>query len=495
MIELDRIETSLLDRAGDRPSDLALADDDERWTFERLAEASHGFARRLAALGVEPGSRVVVYLDKSLAAVEALYGVWMAGAIAVPAHPALKAAQLRHLVEHSGARVLVSHRRKLARLDDVPEVTIYEVTDPPTAQANPGAATGGETPAIILYTSGSTGRPKGICVSHENLRAGARIVSRYLEIQADERILSVLPFNFDYGLNQLLSAVHCGGSLHLVRSAFPGDVCRALQRHEITGFAAVPPLWIQLMQPGSPFTEESFPSLRYMTNTGGAFPVELVRRYREHLPHVRLYLMYGLSEAFRSTYLPPTEVDRIPESMGRAIPETDVWVLDDDDQRCSPGEVGQLVHRGPTVALGYWNDPDATARSFRPNPFDPESDERVVYSGDLVRADDDGFLYFMGRRDAMIKCQGVRVSPEEVEEIVYDSELVAEVAATGVPDPSSGQAIVLHVVPREDRPFDEAVLRNHCRQKMPPYMLPREVRTHASLPRTGSGKIDRKALS
>jgi acyl-CoA synthetase (AMP-forming)/AMP-acid ligase II len=357
-----------------------------------------------------------------------------------------------------------------------------------------GALPGGETPAAILYTSGSTGRPKGILLSHANLLAGARIVSSYLEIAPDERILSVLPFSFDYGLNQLLCAVQNGATLVLARSNLPADICRTMQAKRITALAGVPPLFIQLMDRHSPLAKTALPDLRYLTNSGGVFPVELVRRYRAQLPHVRLYLMYGLSEAFRSTYLPPSEVDRIPSSMGRAIPETEILVIDEHGEECDVDVVGELVHRGPTVALGYWNDAAATARVFRPDPTDPSSPERVVYSGDLVKKDADGFLYFCGRRDQLIKSFGYRISPDEVEELLLASGLVREVAVRGEADPVAGARVEAHVVPADAATFDPEALLAHCRRTMPRYMVPRALHVRDSLPRTASGKLDRTAL-
>jgi acyl-CoA synthetase (AMP-forming)/AMP-acid ligase II len=259
--------------------------------------------------------------------------------------------------------------------------------------------------------------------------------------------------------------------------------------------AAVPPLWIQLMQGYSPFSKLSFPKLRYITNSGGVFPVDLIRRYRSVLPDTRIYLMYGLSEAFRSTYLLPDEIDLRPSSMGKAIPDTDIFVVKENGTECAPGEIGELVHRGPTVALGYWNDPEATAAVFRRNPFaSTDSQERVVYSGDLVRKDEDGYLYFVGRWDQLIKSQGYRVSPEEIEEVILTSGMIREAAACGEPDPVSGTVIVVHVVPKDRDTFTARELLSYCQREMPSYMVPRLVHLHDSLPRTTSGKLDRKAL-
>src|SRR5215211_81336 len=258
---------------------------------------------------------------------------------------------------------------------------------------------------------------------------------------------------------------------------------------------AVAPFWVQLLQDTSPFSRMSFPHLRYITNTGGALPVEAVRQLRQTLPGARIYLMYGFSVAFRSTYLDPDEVDRRPSSIGKAIPECAIFVVSDDGRQCGPGEVGELVHRGPTVSLRYWGDPEASMAMFRPNPFGPpDTSERVAYSGDLVQTDDDGFLYFVGRRDEMIKSQGFRISPTEVEEIVFSSTLVKEVVAKSEADALAGSVVAVHCVPADAGKFSLDDLTEYCRREMPRYMIPRRIYVHDAFPRTASGKIDRKAV-
>ncbi|HVQ24363.1 MAG TPA: AMP-binding protein [Planctomycetota bacterium] len=499
-----RVEADLFARARDSARKPAIVDGSCEWTYGDLAALTGATAARLKAAALAPGDPVVVFLDKSVESVAALQAVWTAGGIAVPAFEGLRSRQLRHIVEHSGARLLVSTPRKLAGLDagSAGDAELVEVPrgaprlsrrDVQAIEAE-SALPGGRTPAAILYTSGSTGAPKGILLSHANLRAGARIVSGYLGMNSDERVLSVLPFSFDYGLNQLLTTLRVGGTLYLQRSHFPPDICRALARRRITLLAAVPPLWIQLMDRLSPFPSMSFPHLRILTNSGGVLPHPLVLRYREHVPWARLFLMYGLSEAFRSTYLPPELITARPGSIGRAIPETQVFVLAADGHRvCADSEPGELVHRGPTVALGYWRDPEATAQRFRPDPFAPASRERVVFSGDVVRRDPDGFLYFVGRRDQLIKTQGYRVSPEEVESVIHDSGMVSAVVVGAVPDETAGSVLVAHVVPAQG--FSENAFMAFCHREMPTYMVPKVVRMHRSLPCTASGKLDRKAVT
>ncbi len=506
-----RIEERLWERANDglRAVAPALVDGNRVVSYAVLAARAQHFGVRLTDAGVRPGNRVALYLDKTVEYVCALYGIWSVGAIAVPVHESLKSRQVEHILRHSGSRLLVSEAKRLRLLDahvlaGTPSIDAREFNAPDAANSlsaqDRSFLLGGTEPAAILYTSGSTGLPKGILISHENLQAGATIVAGFLDLRSDDRILSVLPFSFDYGLNQLLGAVEVGATLVLHRSPLPADICRALALHRITGLAGVPTLWIQLMQEHSPLTRTALPALRYITNTGGVFPPALVTRYREAFPQLRIFLMYGLSEAFRSTVLLPEELAGRPNSIGKAIAHTEILVLDASGAECAPGEIGELVHRGPTVALGYYNDSEATARVFRPDPRAHASDngdkaQRLVFSGDMVRRDEEGFLYFVGRRDQQIKRLGHRISPDEIEALVQASGQVAEVVAAAVPDAVAGQAVVLHVVPRPGAPFSIDVLWAYCRSEMPSYMQPSAIEVHDEMPRTTSGKLDRQRVS
>ncbi|HEX7984854.1 MAG TPA: acyl-CoA ligase (AMP-forming), exosortase A system-associated, partial [Duganella sp.] len=349
--------------------------------------------------------------------------------------------------------------------------------------------------AAILYTSGSTGQPKGVVLSHRNLVAGAASVASYLGNTADDRILAVLPLSFDYGLSQLTTAFLSGACAVLINHLLPRDVLTAVAAERITGLAGVPPLWIQLAALDWP----ADCTLRYLTNSGGAMPRATLDQLRARLPAAKPYLMYGLTEAFRSTYLPPAELDRRPDSMGKAIPNAEVLVLRPDGSECAPGEPGELVHRGPLVSLGYWNDAARTAERFKPyrSPLTGLMlPEMAVWSGDTVRRDEDGFLYFISRADEMIKTSGYRVSPGEVEAVLYAQGEVAEAAALGVPHPTLGQAIVVVVAVRAGRALDEARLLAALKPHLPNYMLPHKIiLADASLPRNANGKIDRKLLS
>lgn len=354
--------------------------------------------------------------------------------------------------------------------------------------------------AAILYTSGSTGHPKGVVLSHRNMVAGAKSVASYLENTSDDTLLAALPLSFDAGFSQLTTAFHTGARVVLLNYLLPRDLINALKRERVTGLTAVPPLYIQLSQMELP--EEIAAHLRYFANTGGRMPAETLKRLRAMLPNTKPFLMYGLTEAFRATYLPPGEVDRRPDSIGKAIPNTEILVLRDDGTPCAPNEPGELVQRGPLVALGYWNDAEKTAERFKPLPMNVGGREPglvlpeiAVFSGDTVRQDEDGFLYFVGRRDEMIKTSGYRVSPTEVEEVIYGTQLVGEVAAFGVEHPTLGHAIVVVATAKSGFGLEPHTLLTACRQRLPLYMLPAKVEIRAEpLPRNPNGKIDRKAL-
>jgi acyl-CoA ligase (AMP-forming) (exosortase A-associated) len=350
--------------------------------------------------------------------------------------------------------------------------------------------------AAILYTSGSTGNPKGVVLSHRNMVAGAKSVSQYLENSSDDRILSVLPLSFDAGLSQLTTAFAVGAHAVLLNYLLPRDVVRACAESEITGLTGVPPLWIQLAEIDWP--EPGRRSMRYFANTGGHMPRPVLQRLRTLMPRAKPYLMYGLTEAFRSTYLDPAEVDRRADSIGKAIPNAEILVVRPNGALCDAEEEGELVHRGALVAMGYWNDPERTAARFKPAPGQPSGiclPELAVWSGDRVRRDADGFLYFIGRLDEMIKTSGYRVSPTEVEEIVYATGLVGSAAALGVPHPRLGQGIVLLATPPADGTLDRDALLLCCRRDMPQYMVPLSIVERPTLPRNPNGKIDRKQLA
>lgn len=458
--------------------------------YAELAARVRGIAGGLIEAGITPDDRVAVFLPRGVDAAAAFFGALTCGAIAVFVNESLRVRQVEHVLNHSGAKVLISSADMTGRLPRRIESSAspVDVADlPPSGDAEPRGRLG-EDVAEIVYTSGSTGLPKGVTISHGNLLAGIDAVVHYLPVSSDDRIASLLPFSFDYGLNQLLCCIRTGAALVVERSPVAARIVRTLRREEVTVLPAVPPLWLQLLDTDS-FRAEPLRSLRIMTNTGGHLPLEAVRSLRSAQPHADLVLMYGLTEAFRSTYLPPGKVDRKPGSIGQPIPGAHILVLDEELKPCGPGEVGELVHRGPTVAQGYWNDPEATERVFRPNPHRPAGDpavERVVFSGDLVYRDEEGDLFFAGRRDAMIKTLGYRVSPDEVLDVLYGSGQVIEAIVTSEPDELRGARIVAYVVLR--KAGDLQRLHAFIAEELPRYMQPSRIEVRKALPRTPSGK-------
>jgi acyl-CoA ligase (AMP-forming) (exosortase A-associated) len=507
------------------PQGVALTQGRESLGYAELSAAIASFADGLANLGVRRGERVAIFLEKRFETVIGSFGAAAAGAVFVPLNPLLKAEQVAYIVRDSGARVLLTSPERLAPLAEglracveLRHVVLTE--EPPAKPVLPAWASlgvwrefleGSRAPAqrvidvdmaAILYTSGSTGRPKGVVLSHRNLVAGAKSVASYLGNDARDTLLAALPLSFDAGFSQLTTAFHAGARVVLLNYLLPRDVLNALEREHVTGLTAVPPLYIQLAQVAQ-WPASIASSLRYFANTGGRMPRETLAALRARLPQSKPFLMYGLTEAFRSTYLPPEEVERRPDSIGKAIPNAEILVLREDGSRCAADEPGELVHRGALVGMGYWNDAEKTAERYRPlqaaaaaRPDGLTLPEIAVFSGDTVRRDAEGFLYFIGRRDEMIKTSGYRVSPTEVEEILYATKRVGECAAFGIEHASLGQAIQVVATAPRGAEVDVDLLLGECRARMPAYMVPAGIDVvEGPLPRNPNGKIDRKLLS
>lgn len=447
----------------------------------------------------EPGARVATWSAKGELACLMPLAAARAGLVHVPVNPLLKHAQVAHILADSGARLLVGTPARLATLDtaDVPvacamvaeadalEAAGREAGLPPS-EADPQAL------AAILYTSGSTGRPKGVMLSHANMWLGAESVAAYLGLQADDRALAVLPLSFDYGQNQLLSSWFAGASAVPLDYLTPRDVVKAVERHAVTTLAAVPPLWVQLAELDWP--AETAARLRRLTNSGGALTPDLVLRLRALFPQARLFAMYGLTEAFRSTFLDPAQIDSHPTSMGKAIPHAEVLVINDRGEETAAGEEGELVHCGPLVAQGYWQDAERTAERFRAAPACSRFGGMAVWSGDRVRRDGDGLLYFVGRRDAMIKSAGNRISPQEIEEAAVATGLVAEAVALGLPDERLGHAVHLVVRAAPGVADAEEELPRALQRELPNFMQPRAIHWREAMPVGPNGKLDRAGL-
>lgn len=484
--------------------------------YHALADEVLRVATGLRRAGVDREDRVAVFAEKRIETVVALFATSAAGGVFVPVNPILKPDQVCHVLADCDVGVLVTTAARWELLADAAKgcaalhtvVLIDGLVEPtsdvvflhyPDLASSPRAE---EHPpgvdldlAAILYTSGSTGKPKGVVLSHRNLLVGAESVSSYLSNTADDVILSALPISFDAGLSQLTTAFAVGAHVVLANYLFPRDLVRLCEQHGVTGLTCVPPLWIQLVDVDWPVGART--SLRYFANTGGRMPRTTLDRLRGLFPQASPFLMYGLTEAFRSTFLDPAQVDVRPDSIGKAIPDAEILVVRPDGGLAGPGEEGELVHRGPLVAQGYWNDLERTAERFRPLPGiheDWRKPELAVWSGDTVRIDGEGYLYFVGRTDDMIKTSGYRISPTEIEEVAYDTGLVRDAVALGLADDRLGHRVVLVVTLAAGADAAVDQLRADLRRTLPLFMVPSEIRVVDDLPRSPNGKFDRQLI-
>ncbi|MGQ0721257.1 MAG: AMP-binding protein [Candidatus Eiseniibacteriota bacterium] len=514
------VQQFLEDSAARLPNKVALVCGSERLSYSEIDHRTGLVARRLVALGVTRHDRVAVFLDNSTEHVVAFFGVLKAGAIAIPVSPTMKARKLGYILRDSGARVLIAGAEKALVVRESAEQATElrhvvwcrrpgapvnrEATDLPSGVSSVEWSSVLASPAnaalprcidvdlaTIIYTSGSTGEPKGVMCAHCNVVAAARSITQYLENVEDDVILDTLPLSFDYGLYQVFMAFLVGATVVLERSfAYPHQVLESLVRERVTGFPLVPTMAAILLQMEE-LAAMDLGALRYVTNTAAALPVAYVRRLQALLPGVRIYSMYGLTECKRTAYLPPERLSERPDSVGLPIPNEEVFILDDAGREVAPGEIGELVVRGSNVMQGYWNAPEETARKFRPGRWRGET---LLHTGDLFRRDSEGFLYFVARKDDMIKTKGERVSPREIEDVVCEMEGVAEAAVVGVPEDVAGHVIKACVVLRDGRTIGEEEIRKHCSAHLEAFAVPKYVEIRASLPRTPNGKIDKKAL-
>jgi acyl-CoA ligase (AMP-forming) (exosortase A-associated) len=466
--------------------------------FAELEETLGRLAAWLAGFGLEKGARVASWIAKGPVAALMPLAAPRAGLVHVPVNPLLKHGQVAHILADSGARLLIGSPARLDTLkpDDLPgDCRLLREEDAAAAMSGgdglPPSEAGPDDLAAILYTSGSTGRPKGVMLSHANLWLGAVSVASYLGLCAQDRTLCVLPFSFDYGQNQLFSTWYAGGCVYPLDYLTARDVMKSVDKRDITTLAGVPPLWVQLTE--LEWKPEVAGKLKRLTNSGGALTRSLVAKLRSLFPQADLYPMYGLTEAFRSTYLPPALVDSHPDSMGSAIPHAEILVVRPDGSLTDDDEAGELVHCGPLVAQGYWRDEARTAERFKPAPPSSRYGGIAVWSGDTVRRDEQGLLYFVGRDDAMIKSSGNRISPTEIEEAAVAVPGVAEAVALGIKDERLGQAVLLLI--RSVEAEAEALVETRLKTELPNFMQPRTIIRLAEFPRTPNGKIDRVALA
>jgi len=511
-----QVESFLESSARRWPDKTALVCDDRRLTYAELEASSNRLAHALIAEGVARGDRVAVHLENGVEAVVAVFATVKAGAVFSMINPTTKADKLAYILNNCRARAVFLRARKLPALGPDSSATPHlqhvivtdgsgsggaaadkkllsfdelirrhsEDTRPPAKQAIDVDL------AALVYTSGSTGRPKGVMLTHLNMVAAATSITTYLENTADDVILSVLPMSFDYGLYQVLMGLKIGGTVILERSfAYPHAVLEKLVREKVTGFPLVPTMSAILLQ--MDLRKYDLSGLRYVTNTGAALPTEHILQLRKLLPHVLIYSMYGLTECKRVSYLPPDQIDKRPTSVGKGMPNEEVYIVDDEGRRVGPNVVGELVVRGSHVMKGYWELPEETDRVLKPGPLPGEG---VLYTGDLFRMDDEGYLYFVGRKDDIIKSRGEKVSPKEVENVLYSHPDIAEAAVIGVPDEILGQAIKAVVTLKVGARLTEKEVLRHCAARLEDFMVPKFVEFRQSLPKTTSGKIDKREL-
>jgi len=503
-----------IENTADRtPDKTALVFGSQRLTFQDIEEKSNQLAHALRDIGVERGDRVAILLDNSVEAVISIFGVLKADAVFSVLSPTIKSKKLAYILNNSEARVLITHRNKFRILQPIVDqlshlhhtifagpkgidsglsssvwdeaLSGYKVTKCPAKNIDVDLAS-------IIYTSGSTGEPKGVMLTHLNMVSAARSIVTYLENDSNDIILSALPLSFDYGLYQALMASLFGGTLVLERSfLYLFDVIRKIPEERVTGFPLVPTMAAMLLQMEK-LDRVDLSSLRYITNTAAALPVDHIKRLQSVFSHVKIYSMYGLTECKRVSYLPPRELDRRPTSVGRAMPNEEVYIIDKHGQKLGPGHVGELVVRGSNVMKGYWRDPDTTDRVLRPGPY---PGEKVLHTGDLFKMDEDGYLYFVARKDDLIKSRGERVSPREVENTLHQIEGVAEAAVIGVADEILGQAIKAFIISNDHGQLTEKHVIAHCTKNLEYFMVPKYVEFVTSFPRTSTGKIDKKELN
>ena len=500
-----------LEKTADRfPQKTALVIGDNRWTYSQIDSASNRLAHALLDAGVNRGARVVIYLPNSYEAVISIFAILKAGGVFVVANPTTKYPKLAYMINNCQAHALITsgqHATLGGLLSEIPTLNLEVLTslaqegEYSVRQALFNVFLAAHSPerlhqenidldlACLIYTSGSTGDAKGVMSDHSNIDFASSSIIQYLENDENDIVINLLPLSFDYGLYQLLMTFKFGGTLVLEKGfLFPAAILKKMEHEKVTGFPGVPTIFAVLLQMDlSPF---KLSSLRYITNTAAALPVSHILKLRDKFSGVRLYSMYGLTETKRTLYLPPEELDHRPGSVGIAIPGTEVWLEDEDGKRLPFGQTGELVVRGRHVMRGYWNAPDFTAQRYRPGPI---PGERICYSGDLFRSDDEGFMYFVSRKDDIIKCKGEKVSPVEIERILYELEDVVEAAAIGVPDPILGQAVKVFIVSKNDS-LDKSSILHHCRRRMEDFMIPRYVEFCSELPKTDSGKIKKTAL-
>lgn len=507
-----------LERSAERFSNkTALVCGDQRLTYREIDERCNRLAHALIALGLERGDRVAIHLDNSVEAVLSIFAVLKASAIFLMVNPTTKPEKLAYILNNCSARVLIGHIRNAAGLQEcwnqAPHLQSVIVAGPEPVSLESGAKRCVPLGALLtqhehsaqcvpkrcididlaalIYTSGSTGHPKGVMMTHLNMVSAATSITTYLENRPEDIILNCLPLSFDYGLYQVLMGFKIGGTVVLERAfTYPHAVIEKIIREKVTGFSIVPTMSAILLQMN--LAKYDFSSLRYITNTAAALPTRHIVELRKLFPQTTIYSMYGLTECKRVSYLPPEQIDLRPTSVGKAMPNEEVYIVDEQGARVRPGVVGELVVRGANVMKGYWELPVETEKVLKPGPL---PGEKVLYTGDLFQMDEEGYLYFVGRKDDIIKTRGEKVSPKEIEDALYNLDGVAEAAVIGIPDAVLGQAIQAVITLREGAHLTQNDVLRHCVKHLEDYMVPKFVDIRQSLPTTSTGKIHKRGLA
>ncbi|NIQ13821.1 MAG: AMP-binding protein [Candidatus Dadabacteria bacterium] len=508
------------------PEKEALIFREKRWTYRDIDLYSNSLANILIQLGMEKQDRVVIFLDNSSESVISLYGILKGGGIFVILNGSMKGKKLAYILKDSGATILITHTEKGSEVkkalkglkqdckivwvgdqnsipdEMIPFSVFWDSIMDPSGEKNYGKRiriNSEKLPRIIdqdlaalIYTSGSTGEPKGVMSSHLNMVSAARSIIQYLKNTQEDIIINVLPLSFDYGLYQVIMTFMFGGTIILEKYfLYPIKILQKIRKESVTGFPIVPTL-LAILLSLKDLEKYDLSSIRYMTNTGASLPVEHIRKIRSLLPHVDFYSMFGLTECKRISYLTPEEIDRKPTSVGKPMPNCEVWVVDDQGNEVSPGKVGELIVSGSNVMKGYWNSPELTSKVYKNYKL---PGDWVLYTGDLFKKDGDGYLYFIGRKDDLIKTKGERVSPKEIENIIHEMEGVSEVAVIGVDDEIFGQAIKVFIVTMPGQKLTANEILKYCSENLESFMVPKYIEFIKELPKTDHGKIDKKSLS
>lgn len=502
------------------PDKRALICGQRRLTYRQINDSANRLAVSLTNLGINRQDRIIVFMDNSAEAVISLFGILKANAVFIILNPQMKARKLNYILKDSGASCLLTHASKAGVIIDavsdlealkhiiwvdhespIPAASLvagvnhhswdWVLSDDAPLNSRPTRGSIDVDLAAIIYTSGSTGYPKGVMSAHYNMVAVIESITQYLENVEEDIILNTLPFSFDYGLYQILMGFSVGATVILEKSfAYPRPIVELLVREKVTGFPIVPIMATMLLRMKTLGTYD-FSALRYISSTGTVFPISHIRGLRKVFPHVKIYSMYGLTECKRVSYLPPDQIETRPDSVGIPMANVEALVVNEDGQELGEGEIGELVVRGSNVMQGYWNDPSETSKAFRPGRYYGET---LLYTGDLFRKDKDGYLYFVARRDDMIKTGGERVSPKEIEMTLTELAGINEVAIVGVPDELLGQAIKVFIVTTGSSPLTEQAILRHCKENLEPFMVPKYVEFRNSLPKTVTGKLAKKKL-